>query len=187
MRLEAELLAGAGLKLSTRPLQTERMNNVYRRRLGDEPADRLLLANLAGWTLIEGRAPGRFDELARHAGRAGTPAEVACRVAERALADTRLLHEEGSDSQQFYVATWTIWIGDRLDRAEYWLEQALENARERGSVLGYGLASASQASWFESLGCAYAVCLSENWIGEFSSRETVSMPVVWTSPPLTTG
>ena len=30
MRLEAQLLAGAGLKLSTRSLQAERMNHVYR-------------------------------------------------------------------------------------------------------------------------------------------------------------
>ena len=145
MRLEAQLLAGAGLKLSTRRVQTERMNGVYPRRLGDEPADRLLLANLGNWTLLEGRAPGRFEELARHAGAPGTPAEVACRVAERALAGGRLLREEGPESQLFYLASWTLWIADRFDRSEHWLDQALEHARERGSVLGYGVASASQA------------------------------------------
>ena len=145
MRLEAQLLAGAGLKLSTRRVQNERMNAVYPRRLGDEPADRLLLANLANWTLLDGRNPGRFEDLARHAGAAGTPAEVACRVADRAIAGGRLLREEGSDSQLFYLASWTLWIADRLDRGEYWLELALQDARERGSVLGYGIASASQA------------------------------------------
>ena len=145
MRLEAQLLAAGGLKLSTRPLQAERMNNVYPRRLGDEPADRLLLANLANWTLMAGRIPGRFEELARHAGAAGTPAEVAYRVAERAIAGGRLLREEGSDSQQFYLASWTLWVADRFDRGEYWLDHALEDARERGSVLGYGIASASRA------------------------------------------
>ena len=145
MRLEAQLLAAGGLKLSTRPLQAERMNTVYPRRLGDEPADRLLLANLANWTLMAGRVPGRFEELARHAGAAGTPAEVAYRVAERAIAGGRLLREEGSDSQQFYLASWTLWVADRSDRGEYWLDQALDDARERGSVLGYGIASASRA------------------------------------------
>ena len=121
------------------------MNAVYSRRLGDEPADRLLLANLAQWTLTEGRTPGRFEDLARHAGAAGSPAEVACRVAERALGRGRLLREQGSDSQLFYLATWTLWLADRFDRGEYWLDQALEDARERGSVLGYGIASASRA------------------------------------------
>lgn len=145
MRLEAQLLAGAGLKLSTRRVQAERLNGVYPKRLGDEPADRLVLANLTIWTLLEGRTPGRFEELARHAGAAGTPAELACRVAERALAGGRLLREEGPESQLFYLASWTLWIADRFDRSEHWLDQALEYARERGSVLGYGIASASQA------------------------------------------
>ncbi|HEY2657108.1 MAG TPA: AAA family ATPase [Solirubrobacteraceae bacterium] len=145
MRLEAQLLAGAGLKLSTRRVHAERMNGVYPKRLGDEPADRLLLANLANWTLLEGRPPGQFAELARHAGAAGTPAEVACRVAERALGGGRLLREEGPDSQLFYLASWTVWMADRFDRCEHWLDEALEDARERGSVLGYGIASASLA------------------------------------------
>ena len=145
MRLEAQLLAAAGLKLSTRPLQAERMDSVYPRRLDDEPADRLLLANLAQWTLMDGRTPGRFDDLARHAGAGGPPAEVACRVAERALAGGRLVHEEGADSQLFYLAIFTLYLGDGLDRSAYWLDHALEDARERGSVLGYGLAEAFHA------------------------------------------
>jgi DNA-binding CsgD family transcriptional regulator len=145
MRLEAQLLAAAGLKLSTRPLQVERIKDVYARRLGDEPPERLLLANLAYWTLIDGRNLRQFEHLARHAGGGGPPAAVACLTAERALAGGRLLREEGPDSQLFYLATGTLCLGDSLDRAEYWLEQALQDARERGSVLGYGIASASQA------------------------------------------
>jgi DNA-binding CsgD family transcriptional regulator len=145
MRLEAQLLAGGGLKLSTRPLQAERMNAVYPRRLGHAPADRLLLANLAHWTLMDARTPGRFEDLARQARTSGPPAEVACRVAERAIADGRLLREEGSDSQIFYLAPVTLSLADRTERAEYWLERALVDARRRGSVLGYGIASAVQA------------------------------------------
>ena len=145
MRLEAHLLAAAGLKLSTRPLQVERMDSVYQRRLGDEPADRLLLANLANWTLIEGCVPGRFDDLARHAPAGGSPADLACQVAERAIGSGRLLREEGSDSQLFYGAIWTLCLGEWLDRAEYWLDRAVEDARKRGSVVGYGLAEAMQA------------------------------------------
>jgi DNA-binding CsgD family transcriptional regulator len=145
MRLEAHMLAAAGLKLSTRPLQVERMKDVYPRRLADEPAERLLLANLAYWTLIDGRNVRQFEDLATHAGSAGPPAAVACLAAERALAGGRLLREEGPDSQLFYLATGTLFLGENLDRAEYWLERALQDARERGSVLGYGIASASQA------------------------------------------
>ncbi|MGH2883017.1 MAG: ATP-binding protein, partial [Solirubrobacteraceae bacterium] len=145
MRLEAELLAAAGLKLSTRALQVERMKDVYPRRLGDELAERLLLANLAYWTLLDGRDLRQFEDLAGHVGGTGPPAAVACLAAERALAGGRLLREEGPDSELFYIAAGTLCLGDSLDRAEYWLEQALEDARERGSVLGYGIASASQA------------------------------------------
>jgi DNA-binding CsgD family transcriptional regulator len=145
MRLEAQLLAGARLKLSTRPLQIERMNGVDLTRLGDAPSDRLLLANLAHWTLMEGRVPGRFEDLARLVGPAPTPADVACRAAERAMAGGRLLREEGADSQLFHLPIWTLSLGDRPDRSEYWLEQALDDARARGSVLGYGLAEAALA------------------------------------------
>jgi DNA-binding CsgD family transcriptional regulator len=145
MRLEAQLLAAAGLKLSTRALQLERLNSVYPRPLRDRPADRLLLANLAHWTLVDGRVPGRFGELTRHAGAAGTPAELARRVAERAIADGELLREEGSDSELLYIAIATLCHGDFLDHCERWLDEALEDARRRGSILGYTLASAAQA------------------------------------------
>ena len=132
-------------KLSTRPLQAERIEAVYPRRLSDEPADRLLLANLAHWTLIDGRTPGRFEDLARHAGTSGSPTEVSCRLAERAIADGRLLRDAGSDSQVFYLAVWTLVVGESLSRAEYWLDQALEEASQSGSMLGYGIASAMRA------------------------------------------
>ena len=146
MRLEAQLLAGAGLKLSTRRVQAERMNGVY----SHATKRRARRSAAAGQPRPIGRCwrgARRADSTIsrRHAGAAGTPAEVACRVAERALAGGRLLREEGPDSQLFYLASWTLWIADRFDRSEYWLGQALEDARERGSVLGYGIASASQA------------------------------------------
>ena len=128
---EAQLLAAAGLKLSTRPLHLERLSRVYQRTLGDEPADRLLLANLATWTLIEGRTRGRFEDLARHAGTFGSPVELARRVAERAIAGGQLLREEGSDSELSYIAI-GVCVGDFLEEAEYWLGGALADARERG-------------------------------------------------------
>jgi DNA-binding CsgD family transcriptional regulator len=145
MCLEAQLLAAAGLKLSTRALHRQRMEVVYRRALGDGPGERLLLANLADWTLIEGRAPGRFPDLARHAGADGPPAEVARRVAERAIAGGGLLREQGSDSELFHLAIAALYLGDFLDSAEQWLHEAIEDARRHGSVVGYAQASAGLA------------------------------------------
>ena len=40
-----------------------RIDGVYPRALGDQPADRLLLGNLAVWALTDGRTPGRFRDL----------------------------------------------------------------------------------------------------------------------------
>ena len=144
-RLEAQLLAAAGLKLSTRPMQLERLNSVYPRRLGDQSADRLLLANLAHWTLVEGRAPGRFEDLTKHARMVGSPAELARHVAERAIADGQLLAEEGSDSDLLYLPIAALCHAELPYRSERWLDEALEDARRRGSILGYTLASAFQA------------------------------------------
>ena len=177
MRLEAQLLGAGGLKLSTRPLQAALMNTVYPRPLGDDPPDRLLLANLANWTLLEGRIPGRFQDLARLGGTTGPPAEVACRVAERALANGRLLREEGPDSQPFYLATGALRLADRLERAESWLEPALEDARERGSVLGYGIASAALADVAYRRG-DLALAEAHAWAAADISAEDAAAPLV---------
>jgi len=145
MRLEARLLAAAGLKLSTRRLHAERLDGVFARSLGEDDAASLLLINLAFWTLIEGRMPGRFEDLAVHSGGGGCPADVAGRVVQRALADGRLLREEGCDSELFLFATGTLYHAEFLDQAQHWLERGLEDARRRGSVQGYALTSAGLA------------------------------------------
>ena len=144
MRLEAQVLAAAALKLSTRPLHRERMDRLYPRPLGDGPAERLLLANLANWTLLEGH-PGRLSDLARHARADGSPGDVARRVAERAIAGGALVREEGADSELFYLPIGALDLGDFLDQSQYWLEEAIEDARRRGSLVGYAQASAGLA------------------------------------------
>ena len=145
MRLEARLLAAAGLKLSTRRLHAERLDGVFARSLGQDDAARLLLINLAFWTLLEGRTPGRFQDLAEYAGGGGCPADVAGRVVRRALADGRVLREQGCDSELFLFATGTLYHAEFLDQAQHWFERALEDARRRGSVQGYALTSAGLA------------------------------------------
>jgi DNA-binding CsgD family transcriptional regulator len=145
MRLEAHLLAAAGLKLSTRPIHRERIDRLYSSPLGDDPAARLLLANLAFWTLIDGRTPGRFDDLAAHANGSRSPADAARRVAERAIGDGRLVREEGADSELLYFAIAALCVADFLDPAEHWLNAVNEDARKAGSVGGYAVASSMQA------------------------------------------
>jgi DNA-binding CsgD family transcriptional regulator len=146
MRLEAELIGAAGLKLSTRPRQREWLDRLHARPLGDSPAERLLLATLVSATILEGRVPGRFPDLARRADKkGGSPAQIALELAERALADGRLLEEEGPESQLFYWPVGTLRTADWLDRSGYWLDRALDLARKRGSVAGFALASAERA------------------------------------------
>jgi DNA-binding CsgD family transcriptional regulator len=145
MRLEAELIAAAGLKLSTRQRQREWLDRLHARPLGDTHGERLLLANLVGWTAIEGLGARHFPDLARRVANEGSPAQIAGQIAERALANGRLLEEEGPDSELFYTAVNTFTIMDLLDRASYWLDRALDEARRRGSAAGFALASAFRA------------------------------------------
>jgi DNA-binding CsgD family transcriptional regulator len=145
MRLEAELVAAAGLKLSTRPRQRDWLERLHARQLGDSHAERLVLANLVGWTLIEGRVPGHFPDLARRTANAGSPAQITLELAVRALADGRLLEEEGPESELFYVAANALFTADWLDRSAYWFDRALDAARTRGSAVGFALASTFQA------------------------------------------
>lgn len=145
MRLEAELVAAAGLKLSTRPRHRVWMDRLHARPLGDSHGESLLLANLVAWTAIEGRTPGRFPDIARRATKAGSPAQIIYELAERALGAGRLLEEEGPESELFFMVANTLWIADWLDRSAYWLDRALDAARKRGSVAGFALASAFHA------------------------------------------
>lgn len=151
-RLEAELVAAAGLKLSTRPLQRAWLEILHARQLGDSHAERLLLANLVAWTAIEGRVPGHFPHLAPHADKPGSPAQITRQVAERAMNDGQLLKREGPESHLFYLAAMTFCHADWLDQAARWLDSALDTARQRGSIVGFALASAFQAEVAYRLG-----------------------------------
>ena len=151
-RLEAELVAAAGLKLSTRPLQSAWLEILHARQLGDSHADRLLLANLVAWTAVEGRVPGHFPDLAMHADKPGSPAQITRQVAELALSDGQLLKREGPESLLFYLAANTLCRADWLAQSALWFDRALDVARQRGSIVGFGLASAFQAEVAYRLG-----------------------------------
>jgi DNA-binding NarL/FixJ family response regulator len=122
--IEAELLAMASQHLSTRAVHARHLSRVRALELGDSPSDRLLLANLALWNSTEGERAGAVRGLA-----------------ERALADGQLLEEVTADSQVFYIAAAALFQCDALQLCRYWLDQALVDARTRGSLIGFALAS----------------------------------------------
>src|SRR6185312_7080987 len=134
--LEAQLIGAAALHLSTRPTHRTHLERLDPERLGDSPTERELLANVALWRCSE-----------------GVPAGVIQPIAERALAGGKLLSEVTSDSQIFYAASHALLYSEAFKPARHWLDRALADARARGSLFGFALASASRAE------CDY--CLGE--------------------------
>jgi DNA-binding CsgD family transcriptional regulator len=82
----------------------------------------------------------------------GEPASAVQSIAERALAGGKLLSEVTADSQIFYAATHTFLYSEAFERARYWMDLALADARARGSLFGFALASASRAECDYCLG-----------------------------------
>ncbi|UJA19913.1 AAA family ATPase [Thermoleophilia bacterium SCSIO 60948] len=91
------------------------------------PADLLMLCNLAASMWQE-----------------GTASEVSA-LARRALAGGRLLASEGCDSFPVHQAVWILAYADDLEPADETLELAVEDARRRGSVFGFAMASGLRA------------------------------------------
>jgi DNA-binding CsgD family transcriptional regulator len=128
MRIEAQLLGATGQSLSTRPLHARRLARLRETPLGDGPADRMLLANLASW-----------------AGMEGMPASAVSALAERALGGGRLLSEVTADSPVLYLAINALLYADRLEPSLRRLDEAVADARARGSIIGYALSCAFRA------------------------------------------
>jgi DNA-binding CsgD family transcriptional regulator/exonuclease VII small subunit len=133
--LEARALGAAALQLCMRPANREHLDRLDPARLGDSPTERELLANVAMWRCAE-----------------GTPARIVQAIAERALAGGKLLDEATSTAQTFYMATHTFLYSEDFERCRYWLDRALADARKRGSLFGFALASASRAECDYGLG-----------------------------------
>lgn len=72
-------------------------------------------------------------------------ADGAATLAEAALADGRLLAEQADEVPHPYYASAALALADRADRAEHYMAIAIAEARKRGSVRGYALASAIRA------------------------------------------
>lgn len=129
LRLEAEVLAAAHNNVSSYALLAGRIARLDPALPGRTPAERALLALVAMQALPSGQPADRLAELA-----------------ERALGGRCLLEEEGADAQTIYMAASMLMVADRLDRAQECLSDALTDARARGSVAAFAMASSLRAT-----------------------------------------
>jgi DNA-binding CsgD family transcriptional regulator len=126
LELEAELAAVGYLDLSAAPMFFERIRCLSPEVEGGRtPGERLVLSQLANQLSI-----------------AGAPARQAGELAERALGNGQLLAEQTADSLAFYHAVWVLILADRFEPAGAALDDAIADARARGSALGFAIASA---------------------------------------------
>jgi DNA-binding CsgD family transcriptional regulator len=91
---------------------------------GDTPADRALLALCA-----------------MEAAMRGDPRQEVHELAARALGRGALLEDETADGIAYYLASLALVLSEDLQGAEIALTAAVEDARSRGSVLGFATAS----------------------------------------------
>jgi DNA-binding CsgD family transcriptional regulator len=98
---------------------------------------------------LERTAAGRVRLAQAAADRAlsGTSAAEVRRLAARALGGGALLEDETSDGVAFYLAVWALAVAEDLQTAELAATTAVDDARRRGSVLGF-----ATACHFRSLG-----------------------------------
>jgi DNA-binding CsgD family transcriptional regulator len=101
----------------TLPRATERLERFVGME-GASPAELLQIANLGAWQWLDGTAT------------------AAGGLAERALADGKLLEAEGSDSIMVYESIWVLIWADRHELAADALRQTYAAARATGSVFG---------------------------------------------------
>ena len=128
MPIEAQLLQAAGGALGTRRLHAALLDSVRNRSLADGLGERMLLANLAGYGMVE-----------------GIPAAEVLVLAERALGNGDLLADPVAGAQLFYAAITGLIYADHFALAARWLDRAVADARSQGSLVRYACALAFRA------------------------------------------
>ena len=91
--------------------------------LADSQAGRVLLAEAASQRAMQGAPAAEVHDLAM-----------------RALAGGALLDDETADGIGYYLAVWALTLAEDIQAAELALTAAVEDARRRGSVLGFATA-----------------------------------------------
>jgi DNA-binding CsgD family transcriptional regulator len=125
MQIEGRWLCVAQLDPATCGRVTARLARYEGRLRGDSNGERLLLTSMA------------FDAAHRQ-----VSSTYAADLAERGLAGGRLLLEQYPHAANFVLATWTLVVADRLERADQLMTLAIEHALARGSVLAFAIATA---------------------------------------------
>ncbi|MHB8690396.1 MAG: helix-turn-helix transcriptional regulator [Solirubrobacteraceae bacterium] len=135
MLVELELVGAARFDPATRPLVGQRLTRVGQEITGDTPAERLVLAHLAFEMVYD-----------------AAPIERIVETAERALADRKLLSEQGTALPVTGLPVWAMIFCERYESAQRAADAVLRAARAQGSVSGFSLASAIQATIAGRLG-----------------------------------
>ncbi len=123
LQLEADIATAGRLHPTTYPQATKRLRRYQGKIRGHSPAERALQASLAMQCVLS-----------------GAPATEAAELAARAL-EQGLLTEQTADSATLYDALYALIVAGRLDFAERVCDDAIADARARGSRFGFALAS----------------------------------------------
>jgi DNA-binding CsgD family transcriptional regulator len=127
--MEADLLGYAQFAPDASGLLQERLGRSGRRQRADTPGERAMMVHHAVAHSLS-----------------GAPLAEAADMAEQALAGGRLLIEQTADAPAFYTAVHILIDAERFELVDAALEQALDDARTRGSVLGFAIASTQRSS-----------------------------------------
>jgi DNA-binding CsgD family transcriptional regulator len=128
LALEAQLISTAVADPATLRRVVDRIAPLRDRVQGDSSAERVLLAALAMISMMRGK-----------------PADVAAKLAERALGGDRLIREQSADALAVYQAAFVLGIADRIEPAKSATDAALHDAQTRGSLLAFALASVNRS------------------------------------------
>jgi len=120
-----------------------------------------------------------YAELALARALDGQPVDQVRELAHQALGGEALLAQETADGLGYYVATTVLTICEDYQAAELALTAAIQDARERGSALGYATASGFRALTFLGRGrLAEAEADAEGAVVAVSRTQGVVLPTV---------
>jgi len=121
--LEIELVASAHISLAARPLLREEIASITVPETPRTALDRLHLAASSFEAMIVAR-----------------PAEESAELARRALADAQLPTDVSAGGHTYINATVVLMFSERYDEAERHFDVAVDDARRRGSSVGFAAA-----------------------------------------------
>ncbi|MDQ4049157.1 MAG: LuxR C-terminal-related transcriptional regulator, partial [Actinomycetota bacterium] len=156
LRLELELLTATRMAPTNPRISDERMAELVRLP-GDTTAERGILA--------------LYSYLSATAEPLQLAAAEATELCERALAGGQLITDATADWHPTYWAVNALMVCDELDRAARFVEQALDDAADRGSMIGFMLATGHRS----------AICFQRGALAEAETDARTALDVAITS------